>query len=144
MFKNKLVNIMLIILAALTLLGVVVFVLFNQFIKDPEAEVTEPTIDEIVSQSFETEEITTNLLSNDFIKASFRIQVDNKKALEEIQKRDFQINNIILRALSGKQASELAGPEGMESLENSIRDELNTLMQEGTVIRVYTTNWVIQ
>lgn len=134
---------MLIILVALTLVGVVVFVLVNHLTNQPDPN-AEPTIDEIIAQSFETEPITTNLLSNDFVQASFRIHVDNKKALQEIQKRDFQINNIILRALSGKKSSELAGPEGIEAFEASIRDQLNELMQEGSVIKVYTTNWVIQ
>ncbi|WP_062048729.1 flagellar basal body-associated protein FliL [Bacillus sp. JCM 19034] len=143
MFKNKLINIMLIILAALTLLGVIVFVLFNQFLDSPE-EQTEPSIDEIINLSFDTEEITTNLLSNDFIRASFRIQVDNKTALSEIKKRDFQINNIILRSLSNKRSSDLSGNEGIIEFENGIRDEINALMQDGEVIQVYTTSWVIQ
>ncbi len=134
---------MLIILAALTLLGVIVFVLFNQFLDSPE-EQTEPSIDEIINLSFDTEEITTNLLSNDFIRASFRIQVDNKTALSEIKKRDFQINNIILRSLSNKRSSDLSGNEGIIEFENGIRDEINALMQDGEVIQVYTTSWVIQ
>ncbi|MCK0470761.1 flagellar basal body-associated protein FliL [Halalkalibacter sp. APA_J-10(15)] len=143
MFKNKLVNIMLIILAALTLLGVIVFVLFNQFLDSPE-EGQEPTIDQIINLSFDTDEITTNLQSNDFIRATFRIQVDSRSALSEIQKRDFQINNILLRSLSNKRSSELAGNEGIVDFENSIRDEINALMQEGEVVQVYTTSWVIQ
>ncbi len=134
---------MLIILAALTLLGVIVFVLFNQFLDSPK-EGQEPTIDEIINLSFDTDEITTNLQSNDFIRATFRIQVDSRSALSEIQKRDFQINNILLRSLSNKRSSELAGNEGIVDFENSIRDEINALMQEGEVVQVYTTSWVIQ
>lgn len=134
---------MLIIIAALTLLGVIVFVLFNQFL-DTSDESQDPTIDEIINLSFDTEEITTNLKSNDFIRASFRIHVNNKSALTEIQKRDFQINNIILRSLSNKRSTDLSGDEGIVEFENSIRDEINGLMQEGEVIQVYTTSWVIQ
>jgi flagellar FliL protein len=134
---------MLIILVALTLVGAVAFVLVKNYTNqlDPNAP---PTIDEIIAQSFDTKEITTNLLSNDFVRTSFRIHVDNKGALAEIQKRDFQVNNIILRVLSGKKASELAGPEGIEALEADIRKEINQLMVEGEVIQVYTTSWVIQ
>ncbi len=134
---------MLIIIVALTLVGVVTLVLVNHLTKQPDAN-AEPTIDEIIAQSIETEEITTNLLSNDFVRASFRIHVDNKKALEEIQKRDFQVENIILRSLSGKESSELAGPEGIEALEKQLKDQINHLMQQGSVVQVYTTSWVIQ
>ncbi|MDT8859018.1 flagellar basal body-associated protein FliL [Alkalihalobacillus sp. MEB130] len=143
MFKNKLVNIMLIILVSLTLVGVVAFVLVNHYLQEPDPN-AEPTIDEIIAQSFETKEITTNLLSNDYVRASFRIHVDSKSALSEVQKRDFQVNNIILRSLSGKRASDLAGPEGIEGFEKDIRDQINKLMQEGEVIQVYTTTWVVQ
>jgi flagellar FliL protein len=134
---------MLIILGTLTLIGVVAFVLVTHYTNQPDPN-AEPTIDEIISQSFETKEITTNLLSNDFVRASFRIHVDSRSALSEIQKRDFQVNNIILRALSGKKSNELAGSEGLESLESDLRDQINELMQEGEVIQVYTTTWVIQ
>lgn len=134
---------MLIILVALTLVGVLTFVLVTYFTNQPDPN-AEPTIDQIIEQSFQTEEITTNLMSNDFVQASFLIQVDSKAALKEIQKRDFQINNILLRALSGKKATELAGSDGIETFESDIRDQLNELMQEGSVIQVYTTSWVIQ
>ncbi|MCL7746475.1 flagellar basal body-associated protein FliL [Halalkalibacter alkaliphilus] len=143
MFKNKLVNIMLIILTALTLVGVVAFVLVNHYLHEPDPN-AEPTIDEIIAQSFETKDITTNLLSNDYVRASFRIHVDSRSALTEVQKRDFQVNNIILRALSGKRASDLAGPEGIEAFEEDVRLQINELMKEGEVIQVYTTTWVIQ
>lgn len=143
MFKNKMVNIVLIILVALTLGGIIALVLINNFTKEPDLNV-EPTIDEIIAHSYETEEITTNLLSNDFIKASFKIHANDKASFQELQKRDFQINNIIIRTLSGIKSADLAGPEGIETLEATIRDQLNEIMQDGKVVKVYTTRWVIQ
>ncbi|MEC2073114.1 flagellar basal body-associated protein FliL [Alkalihalophilus marmarensis] len=143
MFKNKLINIMLIILIALTLIGVITLVLFNHFTNQPDAN-AEPTIDEIIAQSYVTEEITTNLLSNDFVRTQFHIHVDSKKALQEIQKRDFQVENIILRTLSGKKSPDLAGSAGIEELEAEIKEQINQLLQEGSVVQVYTTSWVIQ
>lgn len=142
MGKNKLFKSMLIILISLTLGGVVTLVLVNYY-KEPDPN-RAPTIDEVIAQSYETEEITTNLLSNDFIKASFQIQVNNKEASKEIQKRDFQVDNIIIRTLSGMESSDLSGPEGIERLEGTIRDRINDIMQQGEVVRVYTTSWVIQ
>lgn len=141
MGNNKFFKILLIILISLTLGGVLALVFVNTFNKDPNAA---PTIEEVVANSYMTEEITTNLLSNDFIRASFQLQADSKAAAEEVAKRDFQVNNIIIRTLAGMEASELSGPEGIEKLEATIRDEINELMQDGKVVRVYTTSWVIQ
>ncbi len=134
---------MFIILLTLTLLGVVTVVLINYFSVDTDPN-REMTIDEILSLSHETQEITTNLLSNDFVRIKFRIQVDNKRALSEIQKRNFQLENIIIRELAGKNASDLAGTEGIEQLENQLKFRFNELMQDGMVLQVYTTRWIIQ
>ncbi|RXI98000.1 flagellar basal body-associated protein FliL [Anaerobacillus alkaliphilus] len=143
MFKNKLVNIMLIILIALTLIGGITLVLYFQFTKtdDPDKE---PTIDEIIALSVDTNEITTNLLTNDFIRVSFKIQVDNSKAKTELEKRDFQVRNIIIRELSGMRSSDFTGSAGIENLENVIRIKINEYMQEGKVVNVYTTGFVLQ
>lgn len=138
---NRVFKTLFIVLISLTLGGVVSLVLVNHFSKNPNAA---PTIDEVIANSYTTDEITTNLRSNGFIKASFQIQTSNKSAAEEIAKRDFQVNNIIIRTLAGMEASELSGPEGIEQLENKIRDQVNELMQNGEVVRVYTTSWVIQ
>ncbi|MBU8907004.1 flagellar basal body-associated protein FliL [Desertibacillus haloalkaliphilus] len=142
MFKNKLVNIMLIIILALTLVGVVTLVLINHFSKEDTP--SEPTIDDIIELSVDTEEITTNLLSNDFARIQFRIQVDNKKAKSELEKRDFQVSNIVIRELAGLQASQLSGPDGIEALEDQVQLKVNQFLQEGSVVHVYTTTLMIQ
>ncbi|PSL51198.1 flagellar FliL protein [Salsuginibacillus halophilus] len=143
MFKNRLVTIMLIIIIALTLIGVVTLVLINQFAggSSPDGE---PTIDEIIEQSWETEEITTNLDGNEFIRARFRIHVDSTDAREELEQRDFQVNNVIIRELADKSPQELTSGEGIDELESQVRLRLNELLDEGSVIRVYTTERMIQ
>lgn len=134
---------MLIILISLTLLGVIALILVN-ILNSADSRGKEPTIEEIVKLSFDTPEITTNLLSNDFARMKFRIQVDNKKALAEIQKRDFQIDNIIIRELAGMKSSDLQSAEGIEQLETRLKMRINELMQNGVVIQVYTRERVIQ
>lgn len=135
---------MLIIIIALTLIGVITVVLYNYMTKAAPDPDREPTIDEIIALSVDTDEITTNLLTNDYIRVQFKIQVDNTKAKTELEKRDFQVNNIIIRELSGRKASDFNGPEGIENLEQSIIEKINEFMQEGTVVNVYTTQFVLQ
>lgn len=134
---------MLIIIIALTLIGVLTLVLFNHFTKveDPNRE---PTIDEIIAHSVDFNDITTNLLTNDFVRVSFKIQVDNQKAKTELEKRDFQVKNIIIRELSGMRASDFDGSDGIRRLEDIVRLNINEYMQEGSVVNVYTTGFVLQ
>lgn len=145
MFKNRLLNIMLIILVALTLIGVLTFVLYTQFFQTDEAEAEpEATIEEVVARSIETEEITTNLLTNQIIRTSFVIEAEHEDAKEELEMRNFQVENIIIGELADRSVQDLSGSEGISLVETNIRAELNELMQEGSIERVYMNQKVIQ
>ncbi|MDA3130606.1 flagellar basal body-associated protein FliL [Aliibacillus thermotolerans] len=143
MFQNKLVNIMLMILMTIALLGVVTVLLVRSF-STPEANGANPTIDEIIENSWETEEITTNLNGRGYVQARFRIHVDSKEAREELEKRDFQVNHIIIHELAGQSEQELRTQEGMETLEDNLRRKIDDILEAGTVIRVYMTERVVQ
>ncbi|SFM29968.1 flagellar basal body-associated protein FliL [Salibacterium qingdaonense] len=143
MFQNRLVNIMLIIIISLTLVGVVAFVLFNYFSSSTEAG-AEPTIDEIINNSWETEEMTTNLKNGDIFRGRFRVHVETKSGAEELQKRDFQIKNIIIHELADRNPEELQSKEGLKELEDTLRSDINSIMEDRKVVRVYTTQRMIQ
>lgn len=133
---------MLIILLSLTLIAVLALGIMN-FYSTSEAG-SEPSIDEIIENSWELEGITTNLSNGDFLKASFQIHADTKKARKELEKRDFQIRNIVIHELAGRTAKDLRSQEGMDSLESDLRDRLNDKLDSGQVIRVYITDRVVQ
>jgi flagellar protein FliL len=140
--KNKFLTIMLILLVTITLVGVIALVVILKFSDGEEAK--EPSIEEVIEASVDIPEITTNLLSNDFIRISFKVQTDSKKAKEELEKRDFQVNNIIIEELSEMKAEELQGKKGKELIEGKVKDKVNSLMQEGMVEKVYITSMMIQ
>ncbi|EDL63951.1 flagellar basal body-associated protein FliL [Bacillus sp. SG-1] len=139
--KNKLLTISLILLVTITLVGVLALIVVLKF---NEEEVKEPSIDEVIEASVDVPEITTNLLSGDYIRISFKVQTDSKKAKEELEKRDFQVKNIIIEELSEMKSDQLQGKEGKQELETTIKDKANSLMQEGKVEKVYITSYMIQ
>ncbi|WP_318615415.1 flagellar basal body-associated protein FliL [Sporosarcina sp. YIM B06819] len=140
--KNKVLTISLIILVCITLIGVVALILVMQLNKgDAKAE---PTIDEIIENSVDIEEITTNLVGKQFIRISLKIQTDNKKAAEELAKRDFQVKNIVIQELSEMTPQDLEGKIGKQALEDSIKSHLNPLMQSGEIQKVYIVSHIIQ
>ncbi|WP_077211529.1 flagellar basal body-associated protein FliL [Bacillus dakarensis] len=140
--KNKLVMIMLIILIAITLVGAVALVVVLKFTGEEENK--EPTIDEILEASVDIPQMTTNLANDDYIRISFKIQTDNKKAKEELEKRDFQVKNIIIHTLSERTSDELRGAEGQTKLEEDLKEKISEIMQEGTVEKVYITESLLQ
>ncbi|MGM0851541.1 MAG: flagellar basal body-associated protein FliL [Bacillota bacterium] len=140
--KSKALTIMMILLVTITLVGVIALVVILKFSGDEETK--ELSIEEVIENSVDIPETTTNLMSNDFIRISFKIQTDSKKAKSELEKRDFQVNNIIIEELSELKAEELQGKKGKEMIETKVKDKVNSLMQEGMVEKVYITSMMIQ
>lgn len=141
--KNKVLTISLIILVSITLVGVVGLILTLQLKNGDEAD-KEPSIDEIIESSVDIPEITTNLSGRQFIRISLKIQTSNKKSAEELTKRDFQVNNIVIQELSEKSAKDFEGKTGKQAFEDAIKAQLNPLMKEGKIEKVYIVSYIIQ
>ncbi len=140
--NNRLLTIMLIILVSLTLVGGVALIAFFQLSKHDENK--ELTIDEIVESSIDIPEITTNLEGDKFIRISMKVQTESPESAEELTKRDFQVNNILISELSEMSPEDLDGRQGKLALEDSIKNKINELMNEGEVQKVYITSYIIQ
>lgn len=141
--KNKVLTIMLIMLVAIALVGVLAVFVINKM-NDTSGVNKQPTIDEIVAASTDIPEITTNLAGNEYIKITFTIQTDSKKAKDELDKRSFQAKNIIITDLSEMKGEELTGKAGKEKLQETIKKDINQIMQEGKVEQVYITSLILQ
>ncbi len=132
---------MIVLLTAILLLGGLALIVYLKL--DEKNSNDEPTIDDILKVSVDIPEITTNLKNGDFVKISFKVQTDGKKAKEELEKREFQVNNLIISELSEMNVSDLAGKDGKEMLQEKVESKINELMQQGKVIQVYITSYVI-
>lgn len=142
MVKNRPIVTMIILLLTMMLFAAGAFIAY--ILMNDTAESKEPTIDDILEATWETEEITTNLKNNDLIRTQFRIQLTNKEAREEIEKRDFQVYNIIINELAQMEKEDFNESDGLTKLEEQAKEKINQLLQAGLVERVYTTKKMIQ
>ncbi|QDX94991.1 flagellar basal body protein FliL [Brevibacillus laterosporus] len=145
MFQNKLVNMALIILIAITLLGVAGFFGYMSIIAPSTtangAEVVKAlNADEMKEYSVDTDDITTNLLTNNFVVVRFSITADGKKSKAELEKRLPQVKQVIIKTLAGLTPDDLKGTEGINKLEAKVLGDVNTIMQDGRIVLVTTTN----
>ena len=140
--KNKLLTIILIFLAAIALLGVIAVFVWMNYTSDASNE--EPSIDEVLKLSVEIPEITTNLSDNTLMRVTYMMETDNKKAKEELEKRIFQVNDIVINELSEMKAEQLNDKKGKLEFENKLKEQVNELMQEGKVTQIYTTSSILQ
>jgi flagellar protein FliL len=142
MFKSKAINIVMMTMVILTLISAGLFYYMNH---KAQGKTDGPTVSDIVDHlSVATDEMTTNLKDDKFIKVSFLMQVSNKDAKTELEKRQFQVKNTILYLLSNKTEHDLEGQKGIKKLETSLKDQLNQLMKKGQIVHVYTTEKIIQ
>jgi flagellar FliL protein len=76
---------MLSMLVAIGLVGAAGYYGFKQFSPKTEAS-SEPTAEELEKLMVETDEMTTNLADQAYVKIKFKIQADNKDAKHELEK----------------------------------------------------------
>ena len=144
--KNKMMTIAIVILVTILLLGVVGYVVITKLggNDNETATANEPSIDEIIVSSVDVPELTTNLMDNNFVRMSLKIQTNSEDAAAELLKREFQTKNIVIQTLSEMESADLEGKTGKIDFQNTIKVQLNELMQEGEVQKVYITSYIIQ
>lgn len=143
--KNKMMTVMIIILVTILLLGVVGYVVFTKLGSDgADKVVNEPTIDEVLVASVDVPELTTNLMDGKFARISLKVETNSEDAAAELTKRDFQVKNIVIQTLSEMSAKDLEGKSGKIDFQNTIKVQINELMQQGEVKKVYITSYIIQ
>lgn len=132
---------MLILLIFLLLGGAAgTIIVFNLAEKDDKT--AEASIDEILEYSYETSEITTDLSDGAFVKIQFQIITDSKVARKEIEKREFQIKNILIKELATMNQESFK--TGLSDIENRVKNKLNEVMTDGKILDVFTIDKILQ
>ncbi len=132
-----LISFSLIILAVAIILGVYFFVG-----KDDTAANEEQSIDDMNEFSYETDEITTDLKDGKFVRIQFQIIADSRKAAKELEKRDFQIENILIKEISLMNEEDFTS--GLTEVEEKLQENINEVMIDGEITDVYTIKKILQ
>lgn len=129
-------------ISILSLLVVVViaFVAVIYFMNNEKSD--ELSINEMNKYSYETPEMTTDLKNGTFVRIQFLLITDGKKSAKEVSQREFQIQNLLIKELAVM--SEKDFQEGLTDLEQTLREDLNEVMTDGSITDVYTINKILQ
>src|SRR5699024_6098398 len=115
-------KVMMVSIMSLVVLGLVSGVLFIILTKETQAD-EEQTLKEMNQYSYDTPEITTDLKDGRFVRIEFLIVADGKKGLKEIEDREFQVKNVLIKEISLMSESDFS--DGLSELEETIMDRLN-------------------
>ncbi|CAM3071234.1 flagellar basal body-associated FliL family protein [Sporolactobacillus spathodeae] len=133
------------LIMTVVLIGAVIAYFVLVHAADDGKNVKDPDIDQIVNNlTVSTGEITTNIKDDHFIKVDFNIQVSNKLARDELEKRSFQVKNAVIYTVSGMTTQDLSDQQGIANLENQVMTRVNGFLKSGKVTHVYTTEKVVQ
>lgn len=89
---------------------------------------------------FESEEYTVNLLNaggRRFLRTQFTVEVDNKKAVNEIHTKMPIFNHIILRVLGNLTLQDLELPGAKDKIGAQLTGALNDILDEGQVTNIF-------
>lgn len=127
---------------AIILIGGVTALVIVLNVSDEDKNDGKQSIDKIVEHSFQTSEITTDLDDGSFVRIQFQIITDSKKAREEVEKREFQLKNILIKELSKMSTEDFKS--GLSNLEDVVQLKLNEVMTDGKITDVYTISKILQ
>lgn len=138
---SNVLKVFLIVFTVLITSGVVAFFVIMNF-TGKETQGEGRSIDDITALALETPEVTTDLQDGKFVRVQFKLITDSKKALQEVEKREFQIKNIIIKELAVMTEEDFTSE--LDNTENNLKDKLNELMTEGSITDVYTISKILQ
>ncbi len=110
-------------------------------------EVAEEKKPEAAPIYFEMDTFMVNLADpggKRFLKATIRLKVSSQEVAEECKVRGFEIRDLVLVLLTGKESEEIIKPEDKLILKKQIVDALNRILQKGQTLDVYFTDFLVQ
>lgn len=79
-----------------------------------------------------------------FLNTSVAFVYDEGKVGSELEQRDVQIRDMLLRVLGSYRADQLANPSFRDSLRAAVLQEVNRILNSGEVSEVYFATFVMQ
>ena len=157
MFKNKLLQLGVIILIALALIAVVVVILFNTILdtspdpNDPNANVKEKvenvdskkyTADELIEMSVHMNDLIANLSNKDIVQLSLTFELDSVDAKGEFEKLDYITKYIVLKTIADMKPEDIEGAKGIDFLSATLMNKINPKLTEGKLREIYVTKLI--
>lgn len=157
MLKNKMLQWLIMILIAITLIALASFILWEYL--DSRSQPTDPlekaasSVDDVKGKkmtaqqekdySVEIKDITTNLAGKNYIKISFSFLLDNGKAKDEFVLLTARVRAIIIQTLSDLTAEQASGPKGQDLISTTLINKMNPILSKGKLVRVDITDITI-
>jgi flagellar FliL protein len=143
--QSKSNKVLIIALAFLVLLGGGAAVVYLKFMGATPAKASVQKVEVPVSYTLPT--FLVNLAdpgSKRFLKVTIDLQLDSKATIEQCKALDPKIRDSILTILSSQESGDVVSADDKRRLKKLIKQSLNHLLTNGSVLEVYFTDFLIQ
>jgi len=79
-----------------------------------------------------------------FLMATMVVEVDAASTAEQLQRRDAEVREAVLRTLGSKTVTELASIENRDALKEELREAMLSVLDRGYIRRIHLPQFVIQ
>ncbi|MEF3309774.1 flagellar basal body-associated FliL family protein [Paenibacillus sp. GYB004] len=154
MFKNKMVQWLIMILIAITLIALASFILWEYL--DKKSQSGDPTqqaansvenvkprkmsAKEEKANTVEFKDITTNLVGKNYVKINFAFLLEDSKAKEEFELLSTRVRSIILQTLADMTPEQAGGSKGQDLISTTLINKINPILSKGKLVRVDITD----
>ncbi|MDQ7062638.1 MAG: flagellar basal body-associated FliL family protein [candidate division KSB1 bacterium] len=132
----------------------VAYFLISKLVKVPQAvqQVEEPKEEEAEEEEgptklFVIEDVIINPAGTSgsrFLNSTIALEYTSPDLEQELTEKEVQIRDILINILASKSIPELDGPEDREALKQEIIEKCNAFLKNGTIKRVYFSNFIMQ
>lgn len=119
-------------------LALVIFLLLNNNNADNDVI----TIDDQIEASYMTEAMNIDLSDNRYAQLQFRIITDSVDTRDEMEKRIFQFQNLLIKETVDMNSEELNSD--LSAFETRLKDEMNVFMEDGEITDIFIVSKIIQ
>ncbi len=102
---------------------------------------------EVIGPMVDIEPFIVNILDQDgtrYLKAAITLEMADAKAVETVNQRMPQLRDAILLLIGNKTFNELSDLQGKLQLRSELLDRLNKILSNGSVRKIYFTDFVVQ
>ncbi len=99
-----------------------------------------------IGLTYQLGEFTVNLTRSGgykFVKTNIVVEIDGEEVIEELDKREPQIRDIIISTLRAQDMDVIEEPGG-NIIKRLIKTKINDVITDGEIISVWFTNFVVQ
>lgn len=138
----------LIVVLVIVITGVASFTFFTYFSVSSNEQDGDQKIKNVedIRPTYQLGNFTVNISNNNrinFVRATLVLELENKKIVEELEKRQAQIRDRIISTLRA-QNENILGEPGAETIKKIMKDKINQILISGRVTNVWFTELVVQ